>query len=703
MALYVPGGNPALKAPRSYGSKPITPISSTVTGTPSPDSPATLTPLEPPAIPGAAKQIGPLWSLPDGAKDTYDGETGVLVRRVGKLVLDGTENWRLGGEAEGSNTLDISWYITGVEDKKFFKSKSAISSHFEYRTGGGDKPGFIIWGGLQGLDLLIPKNILSQVTVDAAKAWLAAQAAAGTPVVVLYELAQPTVERIIYTGPIATTATEILAPSWEGHTTVTGTPSPTSPAMITGTPFAATATGPDGQTRSVDLGFTGYSLPDGTRDTYDGVRGDFVQRVGRLILDGTEIWYKNGEFFCLENSQFIVNSYVICTHFPYKYNQLGQDGIFIANASVLFVNYHSGVDGIENYKSWLAAQATAGTPVTVYYALAKPIAYNRKVDITAFDGQTTVTGADAVEVIEGRVLRVADCLPFEIVRSNPNLLDNWYLIDPVNQRNQIEYTQNGYCIDRWFNRFCKSIKLTDNGILVDTTCIKDGEGSGLNYGLDLPKSLMGKVVTLSALIEENTVGHCRFGICRSANVNYNSNPVFGKNIAEETGLVSVTGELPLSMGGYNKLILEFYFVVQPAKNIKIKAVKLELGTEQTLARKIGDQWVLNDPPPDYGQELLKCQRYFRIAKGRFPGALVENEKRIYVSIPSPVEMRANPTVTVKSNGTYAYNGVKQIQSWNTTGNVSSGEIGVIASVGTNGTNIESVVVSDAELWLSAEL
>lgn len=127
-----------------------------------------------------------------------------------------------------------------------------------------------------------------------------------------------------YTGgsiTVATRATDILAPSWEG------TPE--------GTPFMATATSETGESRSVNLGITGYSLPDGTKDSYDGKTGAVSIRVGKN--DGGNL-----------------------------------------------------------------------------YALAKPIAYNVKADITAFDGKTTVTGADAAEVIDGRVFRFADISPWEV-------------------------------------------------------------------------------------------------------------------------------------------------------------------------------------------------------------------------------------------------------------------------------------------------
>lgn len=44
--------------------------------------------------------------------------------------------------------------------------------------------------------------------------------------------------------------------------------------------------------------------------------------------------------------------------------------------------------------------------------------------------------------------------------------------------------------------------------------------------------------------------------------------------------------------------------------LDIIAAKLELGPVQTLARQDADgNWVLNDPPPNFQQELAKCQRY----------------------------------------------------------------------------------------------
>jgi hypothetical protein len=61
----------------------------------------------------------------------------------------------------------------------------------------------------------------------------------------------------------------------------------------------------------------------------------------------------------------------------------------------------------------------------------------------------------------------------------------------------------------------------------------------------------------------------------------------------------------------------YYFAnlrVDPGQTLGVIAVKLELGSEQTLAHNEGTEespvWVLNEIP-DYGEELAKCQRYYQ--------------------------------------------------------------------------------------------
>ena len=59
-----------------------------------------------------------------------------------------------------------------------------------------------------------------------------------------------------------------------------------------------------------------------------------------------------------------------------------------------------------------------------------------------------------------------------------------------------------------------------------------------------------------------------------------------------------------------------FFGNNTVSNAKIYAVKLELGHLSTLARKDEEgNWVLNDPAPNFQQELAKCQRYYIALNG----------------------------------------------------------------------------------------
>ena len=90
-------------------------------------------------------------------------------------------------------------------------------------------------------------------------------------------------------------------------------------------------------------------------------------------------------------------------------------------------------------------------------------------------------------------------------RRGVNLLDNWYFPDTINQRGQTEYTSAGYTIDRWSIEAGAKLKVLEDGVVFTpnpsnyNTCTQYVE----NY-----KELVGKQLTLSVLIEENTCANC---------------------------------------------------------------------------------------------------------------------------------------------------------------------------------------------------
>lgn len=225
---------------------------------------------------------------------------------------------------------------------------------------------------------------------------------------------------------------------------------------------------------------------------------------------------------------------------------------------------------------------------------------------------------------------------------NPNLLHNWYFVNPVNQRGQTEYTAVGYTIDRWFisGDPC-SIKVESNGISLTGT----GKQARLRQYVEDVSAISGKTVTYSVLMEGNVL------LTDSGKV-----PTSGTSSAKQfCGAESSTG---LTMGMYRRNSMVYAQIYSP-DNVtqKVIAAKVELGTEQTLANKdASGNWVLNEIP-DYGETLLKCQRHFRRIEPDtttlFFGPCKRHPispKYHYVNIDLPGGIRAKPAYSFGGEG-----------------------------------------------------
>ena len=90
-----------------------------------------------------------------------------------------------------------------------------------------------------------------------------------------------------------------------------------------------------------------------------------------------------------------------------------------------------------------------------------------------------------------------------------------------------------------------------------------------------------------------------------------------------------------------------------ASGVVIRAVKLEIGSQQTLAHKNAlGSWVLNEIP-DYGSELAKCQRFYFEpcgTSGTLGLGLGANNGNMIIYMPIPVTMRTSPSVTADRVG-----------------------------------------------------
>ena len=244
------------------------------------------------------------------------------------------------------------------------------------------------------------------------------------------------------------------------------------------------------------------------------------------------------------------------------------------------------------------------------------------------------SGGVATLNTEGRVVQVPAML------CNPNLLDNWYLTLPINQRGKTSYTENGYTIDRWY---------ISNG---EMELEADGLRLMLNNGGSLVEYLdgdftqyYGNDITVSILA--------------------------GNKIYSATGVLPQ--EPPLDYETYAKVnltdTLYLRFLYSPVKKgyqvnlssnadgntVKITAIKLEMGKTSTLALGKNGIYTLREVP-NYQQELAKCQRYF-YRLGAAEGAAMVGQgsagggtTAIYFSLYMPVTMRIRPTLSLSKNG-----------------------------------------------------
>lgn len=247
-----------------------------------------------------------------------------------------------------------------------------------------------------------------------------------------------------------------------------------------------------------------------------------------------------------------------------------------------------------------------------------------------------------------------------IVRQN--LADNWYFLNPVNQRGKTSYTGIRNTIDRWFlahNLKNYALEITSSGIKASTSNNKEFIILQ-RYEEAFGNFLSGKTVTASILTSENEIisGTGKFPNKNGADVSIVTNRN-DFNMYFQWG--SASGNVP-AVGIY---------MLTSEKSIV--AFKLELGSTQTLAHKEGNTWVLNEIP-DYATELLKCQRYFLGGNLRaFP--ISTTIDAAFGFIPTPVSMRALPTISGTSK-LYTVDGTNQIAGTVSAEYLSSNGIGV---------------------------
>lgn len=172
----------------------------------------------------------------------------------------------------------------------------------------------------------------------------------------------------------------------------------------------------------------------------------------------------------------------------------------------------------------------------------------------------------------------------------PNLLDNWYFGNPVNQQRVTSWT-SGYGIDRWkINDGAGTISIIDNGLSI----AHSGNFVALAQFFENYTMLVGKTITVSALHPNGNL------MSRTVTITNSNFDIVLFDSADGNGYFNIIGtESFACLRLFNN----------DATPMNVTAVKVEFGDTQTLAHQDSNgNWVLNEIPK-YEEELLKCRQY----------------------------------------------------------------------------------------------
>lgn len=183
------------------------------TGTPSPDSPApistitgnvTITGADGAASDTATVAFGSAVcaSLPDGTHDSYDAVTGVLTKRVGKVVFDGsTDNWIY---QNNTTRAGVACWVFSTGACRMGTQTASTMRCDRFQPFTESVPPTIKSIGYTYI--AVEQSRLSDSSAAAFKTWLAAN-----PVTVYYQLATPTTVQLTPHLPVVRTGIKTLS------------------------------------------------------------------------------------------------------------------------------------------------------------------------------------------------------------------------------------------------------------------------------------------------------------------------------------------------------------------------------------------------------------------------------------------------------------------------------------------------------------
>lgn len=327
---------------------------------------------------------------------TVNLASGVKAWRL--LTLDGTEEWKLERnycEARFKNG-NIPSSINNLSAAKLSQKADRYSIDNAYTNTTTDKCAWVYSYPLYNFPSLRIKHTDKQSSLDDWKAYLAAQYVAGTPVQVAYKLAA---------APIAPEDGEIYfaeQPAQSGS----GDPNPDNVR-----PILLDSAVQDGGTNVLTLPETVYG------GEVDAVTGEGMIAKGCFNLDDATNWEATSYAENNDESGYgFMATYpkspiagdgkkCWCSHLPFNWGLTSgykSTGILVHENGQVYVRVKiDGVNSVETWIAYLAAQKTAGTPVQVCYKLKEPVPFTATgaQPLPALKGTNTVlTDADSATV-----------------------------------------------------------------------------------------------------------------------------------------------------------------------------------------------------------------------------------------------------------------------------------------------------------------
>ena len=281
-----------------------------------------------------------LRSLPNGVRDELNLKTGEYIKRIGEVVLDGSENNWITifnyNETDDYSTFKLDTALPNgktvtypldayIVDK--MQNKLLLSEPME----------FVHINNQPRVCIKLLQTRLSEQTATGLKAWLQQN-----PITVQYELAEPITTKVSLT-------------------------------------------------QSEPIVKIGTELPNGVCDTYNLLTGEHIQRVGKVVLDGSEAWTKvafpsTNTTHCysslkIENLKMpnVNEKNIVSDRFQTvaqeSYNYSNEEMYTWRAGELLYVNIlrsRLSTSDVQGLKAWFKEN-----PTTVWYELKNPIVTKR--------------------------------------------------------------------------------------------------------------------------------------------------------------------------------------------------------------------------------------------------------------------------------------------------------------------------------------